>query len=206
MFTIFIDHYSDLSFVYPQENNSSAVLIKAKIAFEQFAQSCGVKIMHYHADNRRFADNAFIKDVQDQRQSISYCRVNAHHQNGKVEKRIRDLHVQGMVMLIHAMHQRNDAVAPQLWPYATRMANEIINITPRSKDRKLPLSHFANSNNPSRLDSVHPFGCQAYVLEHALQQVSKMGKWETGAELACIWALCPHTRERCISYCQLKQG
>jgi len=72
--------------VYPQENNSSAELIKAKIAFEQFAQSCGVKNMHYHADNRRFADNAFIKDVQDQRQSISYCGVNAHHQNGRWRK------------------------------------------------------------------------------------------------------------------------
>ena len=58
--------------MYPQENNSSAKLIKAKIAFEQFAQSCGVKNMHYHADNRRFADNVFIKDVQDQRQSVSY--------------------------------------------------------------------------------------------------------------------------------------
>jgi len=36
--TVFIDHYSDLSFVCPQEDNSSAELIKAKIAFEQFAQ------------------------------------------------------------------------------------------------------------------------------------------------------------------------
>jgi len=107
--TVFIDHYSDSPFMYPQEDNSSAKLIKAKIAFEQFAQSCRVKIMHYHADKGRFTENAFIKDVQEHWQSISYCGVNAHHQNGKAEKRIRDLQVQGRVMLIHAMHQWNEA-------------------------------------------------------------------------------------------------
>jgi len=53
-----------------------------------------VNVLHYHADNGRFADNAFIEDAKEQRQSISYCGVNAHHQNGKAEKRIRDLKVQ----------------------------------------------------------------------------------------------------------------
>ena len=43
--TVFIDHYSDLSFMCPQEDNSRAALIKAKIAFEQFAQSCGVRAL-----------------------------------------------------------------------------------------------------------------------------------------------------------------
>ena len=175
--TVFIDHYSDLSFVHPQEDNSSAELINAKIVFEQFALSCGVKIMHYHAENGRFADNAFIKDAQDHRQSISYCGVNAHHQNGKAEKRIRDLQVQGRVMLIHAMHKWNDAVNPQLWPYAIRMANEIMNITPRSKDGKMPLSLFANTDDLPKLDSLHPFGCPAYILENSLQQGKKIDKW-----------------------------
>ena len=76
--TVFIDHYSDLSFVYPQEDNASAELIKAKVAFEEFASSCGVKVTHYHADNGRFADNAFLNDTKEQRQSISYCGVNVH--------------------------------------------------------------------------------------------------------------------------------
>jgi len=37
---------------------------------------------------------------------------------------------------------------------------------------------FANSNNPPRLDTLHPFGLPAYVLENALQQVNNIGKWE----------------------------
>jgi len=83
---VFIDHYSDLSFVYPQEDNTNAELLMAKIAFEDFASSCGVKVTHYHADNGRFADNAFVNDIKGQRQSISYCGVNAHHRNGKQRK------------------------------------------------------------------------------------------------------------------------
>jgi len=106
-------------------------------------------------------------------------------------------------MLIHAMHQWNDAVAPQLWPYATRMANKIINITPRSKDGKVPLSHFANLNNPPRLDSLNPFGCPVYVLENALQQGSTMVKWEKRSRVGMYPGPLPtHTR----AYCQLKRG
>ena len=121
-------------------------MIKAKVAFEEFAESCGIRVSHYHADNGRLADNAFINDAKKQGQSISYCGVNAHHQNGKAEKRIRDLQIQARVMIIHAMHQWKDAAAPQLWPYVVRLANEIINMTPRSKDGKVPLSVFSNSS------------------------------------------------------------
>jgi len=61
-------------------------------------------VLHYHADNGRFADYAFIETVQEQ--SLSYGGVNTHHQICKAEKRIIDLQVQGMVMLIHAIHGR----------------------------------------------------------------------------------------------------
>ena len=117
-------------------------MIKAKIAFEKFAESCGISVSHYHPNNGRFVDNAFIMDAKEQGQSISYCRVNAHHQDGKVEKRIRDLQVQARVMIIHEMHQWNDAAAPQLWPYAVRLANEIINMTPGQKTVKYHYQFF----------------------------------------------------------------
>ena len=34
--------------------------VMAKHAFERSTEQHGVKILHYHADNGRFADNAFI--------------------------------------------------------------------------------------------------------------------------------------------------
>jgi len=121
--------------------------------------------------------------TKEQRQSISYCGVNAHNQNGKMEKRIRDLQVQGRVMLIHSMHKWKDAVAPQLWPYAIGLANELINLTPRSKDGAIPLSLFPRSSDPPRLETLHPFGCLAYVLQNALQQGNKIRKWENRSRI-----------------------
>ena len=111
--------------------------------------------------------------TKEQRQSISYCGVNAHNQNGKTEKRIRDLQVQGRVMLIHYIHKWRDAVAPQLWPYAIRLANEVVNLTPRSKYGAVPLSLFAKSNDPPSLETLHPFGCPCISTR---EQNWKMGK------------------------------
>ena len=56
---------------------------------EHFARDLEVKILHYHANNGRFADNSFIKVCKDNNQGLSYCGVNAHFQNGMAEKWIR---------------------------------------------------------------------------------------------------------------------
>jgi hypothetical protein len=59
-----------------------------------------VTIKHYHADNGRFADNAFMQSVAESGQTISFCGVNAHFQNGIAEKRIRDLSEQARKQLL----------------------------------------------------------------------------------------------------------
>ena len=73
--TVFVDQYSGYTFVFLQRCLTS----------EETDQR-GVKIIHYHADNGRFADNAFIHDHKNQGQSLSYCRVNANFQNGMAER------------------------------------------------------------------------------------------------------------------------
>jgi hypothetical protein len=55
--TVFVDHYSDMSYVHLQKSTSASETVKAKKAFEQHAQTYGVAIRHYHANNSRFADN-----------------------------------------------------------------------------------------------------------------------------------------------------
>jgi hypothetical protein len=62
--------------------------VKAKQSFETLVKSLGVKIQHYHADNGRFADKAFLKDFEDKGQTVSFCGVRAHFQNGIAERRI----------------------------------------------------------------------------------------------------------------------
>jgi hypothetical protein len=85
--TIFVDHASDLSYVYHQTLMTSEETLKSKLAFEKFALSHGVHIKHYHADNGRFKDTLFTRDIEEKGQTISYCGVGAHHQNGKKNRR-----------------------------------------------------------------------------------------------------------------------
>ena len=101
--TIFVDHYSRYKYVYLQVALTSAETLEAKKAFVAHCRNLGVSIMNYHADNGRFADNAFINDVRDQGQTISYCGVNAHWQNGIAEKAIRDLRESERTSLLHAI-------------------------------------------------------------------------------------------------------
>ena len=89
--TIFVDHYSSLSYVYLQETQTSQDTLTAKQAFEAYARDHGVKIQHYHADNGRFVDNMWQESINKASQTMTLCGVNAHHQNGVVEKRIHDL-------------------------------------------------------------------------------------------------------------------
>ncbi len=95
-----------------------------KIAFEKFAASHGVNIKHYHADNGRFKDKLFSKSIEEKGQTISFCGVGAHHQNGIAEKRIGDLQRRATTLLLHAQRRWPDAINSHLWTYAIRAAND----------------------------------------------------------------------------------
>ncbi len=89
--TVFVDHFSRLGYVYLQQSLSSEDTIKAKASFEAFATTYRVKVSHYHADNGRFVDNAFRQDLERNNQTISFCAVNAHWQNGVAEKNASEI-------------------------------------------------------------------------------------------------------------------
>jgi hypothetical protein len=84
---VFVDHASVFSYVYHQTSMTSEERLKSKLAFEKFASTHVVHIKHYHADNGRFKDNLFTKSIEDKGQTISFCGVGAHHQNGIAEKK-----------------------------------------------------------------------------------------------------------------------
>ena len=65
---------------------------------------------HYHVDNSRFADNAFCDHVKASGQSLSFCGVNAHWQNGVAEKGIWDIKEKAQTMLLHAIDKWPGAI------------------------------------------------------------------------------------------------
>jgi hypothetical protein len=84
--TIFVDHYSRLSYVHLQESTKGDETLLAKRTFEAYAASFGVTIANYHADNGRFAERLFLDHAALHGQGVSLCGVNAHFQNGTAEK------------------------------------------------------------------------------------------------------------------------
>jgi hypothetical protein len=89
--TIFVDHFSSLSYVYLQKSTKAEETLAAKISFERFAERHGVMVQAYQADNGRFAETTFMQAIKDAEQTITFCGVNAHFQNGVAERRIRSL-------------------------------------------------------------------------------------------------------------------
>jgi Reverse transcriptase (RNA-dependent DNA polymerase) len=189
--TVFVDHFSRFSYVYFQKSLSAEETVEAKRRFEIYANSYGVKIRHYHADNGRFAENLFIQEVAKERQSISFCGVNAHWQNGIAERRIRELQDQARTNLVYASHRWPNAVSVHLWPYAVRHVNEVFNSTPHSADQLPPVSRFTGSAEHPKTKHFHHFGCPVYVTDNAMQQGRKGSKWMSRARLGLYLGVSP---------------
>ena len=181
--TVFVDQFSKYTFVYLQKRITSQETVMAKQAFERSSEQRGVRITHYHADNGRFADNAFIQDCHANRQSLSYCGVNAHFQNGIAERRIRDLQERTRTSMLYAMNKWKKIVTINLWPYAMRHANDVANATPGKGQELSPLELFSGVQIAPKLRHFHAFGCPTYVLDNALQSGQGAPKWKERARL-----------------------
>ena len=98
--TIFVDHFSDLTYVHLMTTMNATATVEAKLAFERFAASHGVIIKHYHCDNGLYDTKKFKASVNMASQTISFCGVNVHHQNGRTENRIQNLTTNARTALI----------------------------------------------------------------------------------------------------------
>ena len=194
--TIFVDHYSDLSYVHLQRSLSSNETVDAKRSFESYARKHHVRILHYHADNGRFADNLFKEAVKESGQTISYCGVGAHFQNGRAEKKIRDLREAARKMMIHAMARWPKAISVNLWPYAIRTASDQHNYVPSTINGRSKMELFTGVEVGARLKSFHTWGCPVYALVNRLQgSAGSIPKWSPRARLGINLGFSPrHAR------------
>ena len=204
--TIFVDHYSDFTYVHLMTTNNAETTVAAKQAFEHVAASHGVCIRHYHADNGLFDTKAFRQSIHRAHQTLSFCGVNAHHQNGKAENCVRDLTQGTRTSLLHAAHCWPTAIDASLWPSALKHYTNLRNalptrFTPGAKHgrRKLPdtydhspLSRFSGTPVEPNLDHFHPFGSPVYVLDDALQSGHSHNKWSDRSKVGIFLCHSPH--------------
>lgn len=179
--TVFVDQFSNVSFVHLQETDSGDDTLLAKTTFELWAKSHGVLVRHYHADNGRFAESKWMNHCLRNAQTYSFCGVNAHHQNGVAERRIRTLQELARTMLIHAARRWPTAIEQHLWPYALRTANHVINSTPEAPSGLVPIEVFSQlAGTAAKLRDLHHFGCPAFVLDSSLQGGNKTTRHKWG--------------------------
>jgi Reverse transcriptase (RNA-dependent DNA polymerase)/GAG-pre-integrase domain len=195
--TVFVDHYSNLSFTYLQKGLTIIETLEAKASFERYASAHGVTIRHYQTDNGIFETDSFRRSVEMAGQTISYAGVNVHHQNGHAEGKIRDLQAMGRAMLLHAAHRWPAAVTANLWPYAVRMANDSINAAPQVDTGQSPMERFTQVDVAPRVHHSHTFGCPVYVLDAHLQTAGgQIDKWKERSRVGLYLGASPQHSKR----------
>ena len=63
----------------------------------------GIKVKAYQADNGIFRAHKWVNACKEQKQHLIFTGVNAHHQNGYAERRIRELQNTARTLLQHAI-------------------------------------------------------------------------------------------------------
>ena len=127
----------------------------------------GITISEYTGDNGIYQSKLFKSFCDALNQKITYCGINAHHQNGITECNIQTITECTHTMLILAMTEWPDVITTELWPFALKLAIDIQNATPTDSGLS-PEEIFTRRKSRNRLKDFHTFGCPVFVLEVAL--------------------------------------
>ena len=165
--TVFVDHYSGYSYLHLQKTQDVDEALEAKSAFEELARQHGLHIRAYHADNCILRANKWVQDCIQKHQTLTFAGVNAHHQNGRAERRIGLIQELTRCQLIYLSHKWTNIDAIHLWPYVTRMTNMNLNDTPNIQHPSKLSAHqlFTNSTINANPRHQYPFGSPVYVLK-----------------------------------------
>ena len=159
--------------------------LAAKKEFEHRCAVRGVKVEHYHADNGRFAEPAFVNECKRCRQDITFCGVGAHHQNGISERKIKDVTLISRTLLLHAMRFWPEYINQMLWSFAAKCAQDRMNNLHINLDGETPDMRFSGVKKVNvQVRQYHTFGCPVYILDSRLQSNPKgVPKWEPRSRL-----------------------
>ena len=176
--TIFIDEASGYFGVSNQVSLNAGETIKAKHSFERDAIRHGVIIRGYRADNGTYRSKEFREDIAKFGQTLQFCGVGAHHQNGIAERGIRTVSTAARAMLLHSMIHWPEHVSLDLWPFAIKYAVYLYNRLPSGTSGLSPLEIFFDTKSDHQeLRGAKVWGCTAYVLDPRIQDGKKIPMW-----------------------------
>jgi hypothetical protein len=94
----------------------------AKLAFEKLCAKTDCSVKYYQADNGQFSDNEFLATCNNVNQTIEFCGVGAHHQNGIAKNRSKQQTQTARVLLLHGMRMWPQMADHIFWPFAIKAA------------------------------------------------------------------------------------
>ena len=204
---VYVDHHSDYTYSHLMRDFTAEATLDSKHGYERRAATYQVDVRGYHADNGRYADPLFIKDVEDCGQRIRYCGVGGHHQNGVAERRIGTLQQQSRTVLSHARHFWPEAVKLCLWPFALKDVTRVYNWYNIGDDGLTPEERFSQMKIKRDLRHEHTLFCPVYVLDAKLQGgISGLPKWEPRSRVGVYLGQSPHHASNVALVLNLKTG
>ena len=87
----------------------------------------GRPVKHYHTDNGRLEDNRFFDTVNSKSQKLTFCSIDAHHQNGIIENKNKVLTTGARTLLLHGIIMWLQMIDAMSWPFAMKYVAERLN-------------------------------------------------------------------------------
>ena len=128
--TIFYYHASLVICVKPQISLNVYDTIQSTHHFECLSKDIGVKIQLYHGDNGLFTSCGFEEFIYENNKILTFCRVEAHHQNGGAEQAIRVVVFKDRVITIIAEIILPFTSLDYIWDMEIKHAIHLQNKTP----------------------------------------------------------------------------
>ena len=172
--TVFVDHYSDYTYVHLSRDTKTDSTMEAKFAYEALLNQYGHNARVYHADNGRYAEPAFRADTKKKGQGVSYCGSGHHSQNGIAERQIRSLSQDARTMLAHGRHIWPEVITKSLWPFAIKAACRARNKFNLDSQGFSPEMKLTGRQVDSEVRNEHPLFCPVFTLDHRLQSGNGM--------------------------------
>jgi hypothetical protein len=143
----------------------------------------------------------FLAACNNLNQTIKFCGVGAHHQNGIVENRNKQPTQPARVLLLHGMRMWPQMVDQMFWPFAIKAAAERMNSLHIDTYGYTPESKFYCVNIINLpVKTFHAMFYPCYVLDSRLHKAGLNWTAKMGTEIKhlCIsWTLFVSRRTCC---------
>ena len=192
--TLFYDHASAFVFLRNQVSLQVGETLVGKRDFERLAETLGVRVRAYRADNHPFASDSFKEDLDANGQTITFSGVGAHHMNGAAERAVKTITSWARALLMHQLLHWPSEFDPKLWPFAMEYAAYIWNTLPRGTGKLSPVELFSRTRLPNHdhLDHIRVWGSPVFVLDPILQDSKKLPKWKPRSRLGMFVGISPN--------------